>query len=88
MGDHLENQSNVVFPVKTEPQVAVGLFGEAWCNDVLGEFNFKFHGEWLYFLIVFGCRYATITRCAHNIGVSMRDAHISCNRSWAGSGAY
>jgi hypothetical protein len=47
MGDHLENQSNVVFPVKTEPQVAVGLFGEAWCNDVLGEFNFEFHGEWL-----------------------------------------
>jgi hypothetical protein len=55
MGDELENLSYFVSPVKTQPQAAVWLFGQAWRNQVLGEFNFKFHGEWLNFSVIIRC---------------------------------
>ncbi len=88
MGDELENLSYFVSPVKTQPQAAVGLGDKAWRNQVLGEFNFKFHGEWLNFSIISRCRYATITPGTHKSGVSMRGVDIPRDRSWARSGAY
>lgn len=40
MGDEIKNPSNLVSPVKTQPEVAVGLGDKAWGNQVFGEFNF------------------------------------------------
>ena len=88
MGDELENPSYFISPVKTEPEVAGGLSGKAWRNLVLGEFDFKFHGEWLNFSMIFSCRYATITPSSHKSGVSIRGVDIPCDRSWACSGTY
>ena len=55
MGDELENPAYFVSPVKTQPEVAVGLGDKAWRNQVLGEFDFKFHGEWLNFYVISRC---------------------------------
>ena len=88
MGDELENLSYFVSPVKTQPEVAVWLGDKAWRNQVFGEFDFKFHGEWLNFYVINRCGYATITPSTHKSGVSMRGVDIPRDRSWAHSRAY
>jgi hypothetical protein len=55
MVDVFKNPPYFVSPMKTEPEAAVGLSGKAWRNQVLGEFNFKFHGEWLNFSVIIRC---------------------------------
>jgi hypothetical protein len=74
--------------MKTEPDAAVGQGGKGWRNQVLGEFDFKFHGEWLNFSVFIRCGYATITPSSHKSGVSMRGVDIPRDRSWARSGAH
>lgn len=88
MGHELEHPSYFISPVKTEPEATVGLSGQAWRNQVFGEFDFKFHGEWLNFSVLSRCRYATITPSTHKSGVSMRGVDIPRDCSWARSGAH
>jgi hypothetical protein len=47
VADSLQYLLNFVVPVETEPKEAIWLGSKAWSNEVLGKFNFEFHGEWL-----------------------------------------
>ena len=55
MIDVFKDPSYFVSPVKTEPEATVWLSGEARGNQVLSEFDFKFHGESLSFSMANCC---------------------------------